>query len=108
MSVAAHPGVANTNLFQRGEHSAVERLVRRGIGAAIAAFLNSEAQGAVPTLFAATSPDVVAGGYYGPKGFKEMRGGDAGVAEVAAQALDRRTAVHLWRDCERLTGISFL
>jgi NAD(P)-dependent dehydrogenase (short-subunit alcohol dehydrogenase family) len=108
MSVAAHPGVANTNLFQRGEHSAVERLVRRGIGAAIAAFLNSEAQGAVPTLFAATSPDVVEGGYYGPKGFKEMRGGDAGVAEVAAQALDRRTAAHLWRDCERLTGISFL
>jgi NAD(P)-dependent dehydrogenase (short-subunit alcohol dehydrogenase family) len=108
ISVAAHPGVANTNLFQRGEHSAVERLVRRGIGAAIAAFLNSEKNGAVPTLFAATSPDVVGGGYYGPQGFQEMRGGDVGVAEVAAQALDRRTAGRLWRACERLTGISFL
>ena len=108
MGVAAHPGVANTNLFQNGKYSAVERLVRRGVGAAIAAFLNSEADGAVPTLFAATSPSVTDGGYYGPKGFQEMRGGNVGAAEVAAQALDQRSAAQLWRDCEHLTGISFL
>jgi len=108
MSVAAHPGVANTNLFQAGEYSALEKLARRGIGVAIGAFLNSEAQGAVPTLFAATAPDVTNGGYYGPQGYEEMRGGDVGPAEVAPQARDRRAAARLWRECERLTGVSVL
>jgi NAD(P)-dependent dehydrogenase (short-subunit alcohol dehydrogenase family) len=108
MSVAAHPGVANTNLFQTGEHSAIEKLVRRGMGVAIGALLNSEAQGAVPTLFAATSPEVADGGYYGPQGLLEMRGGDVGVAKVAPQALDQAVAARLWSECERLTGISLL
>jgi NAD(P)-dependent dehydrogenase (short-subunit alcohol dehydrogenase family) len=108
MSVAAHPGVANTNLFQVGEFSQVERLVRRGFGMAIGALLNTEEQGAVPTLFAATSPDVAEGGYYGPQGLMEMRGGDVGVAKVAAQALDHAAAARLWSECERLTGISLL
>jgi NAD(P)-dependent dehydrogenase (short-subunit alcohol dehydrogenase family) len=108
MSVAAHPGVANTNLFQVGEFSQVERMVRRGFGMAIGALLNTEAEGAVPTLFAATSPDVADGGYYGPQGFQEMRGGDVGVAVVASQALDEGAAARLWSECERLTGISLL
>jgi NAD(P)-dependent dehydrogenase (short-subunit alcohol dehydrogenase family) len=108
MSVAAHPGVANTNLFQVGEFSASERVVRRGFGVAIGALLNSEAEGAVPTLFAATSPDVVDGGYYGPQGLLEMRGGDVGPAKVAPQALDQAAAARLWSECERLSGISLL
>jgi NAD(P)-dependent dehydrogenase (short-subunit alcohol dehydrogenase family) len=107
MSVAAHPGVANTNLFQVGEFSPVERLVRRGFGAAIGGLLNSGAQGAAPTLFAATAPDAVSGGYYGPQGFLETRGGDVGPAKVAAQALDEAAAARLWSECERLTGVSF-
>lgn len=108
MSVAAHPGVANTNLFQGTQHHAIERLVRRGVGVAIGVFLNSEADGSVPTLFAATSPDAVDGGYYGPQGFEEMRGGDAGPAKIAPQALDQADAARLWSECERLTGISLL
>jgi NAD(P)-dependent dehydrogenase (short-subunit alcohol dehydrogenase family) len=108
MSVAAHPGVANTNLFQVGEFHPIERLVRRGLGVAIGALLNSEAQGAVPTLFAATSPDVADGGYYGPQGLLEMRGGDVGPAKVAPQALDQPAAARLWSEFERLSGISLL
>jgi NAD(P)-dependent dehydrogenase (short-subunit alcohol dehydrogenase family) len=108
MSVAAHPGVANTNLFQTGEHSAIEKLVRRGMGVAIGALLNSEVQGAVPTLFAATSPDVADGGYYGPQSLLETRGGDVGPAKVAPQALDQAAAARLWSECERLSGISLL
>jgi NAD(P)-dependent dehydrogenase (short-subunit alcohol dehydrogenase family) len=107
LSVAAHPGVANTNLFQVGEFSPVERLVRRGFGVAIGGLLNSGAQGAAPTLFAATAPDAVSGGYYGPQGFLETRGGDVGPAKVAAQALDEAAAARLWSECERLTEVSF-
>ena len=108
MSVAAHPGVANTNLFQVGEFHPVERVVRRGFGAAIGALLNSSVQGAVPTLFAATAAEAVSGGYYGPQGFLEMRGGDVGLAKVAPQALDEAAASRLWNECERLTGVSLL
>jgi NAD(P)-dependent dehydrogenase (short-subunit alcohol dehydrogenase family) len=108
MSVAAHPGVANTNLFMAGEFSPMERSVRHGFSVAIGALLNTEVQGALPTLFVATAPDVVDGGYYGPQGFMEMRGGDVGPAEVAPQALDQAVAARLWAECERLTGVRFL
>jgi NAD(P)-dependent dehydrogenase (short-subunit alcohol dehydrogenase family) len=108
MSVAAHPGVANTNLFQVGEFSAPERMVRRWMGVAIGAFLNTEAQGAVPTLFSATATEAADGGYYGPQGFQEMRGGDVSPAKVSPQALDQTAASRLWAECERLTGVHLL
>jgi NAD(P)-dependent dehydrogenase (short-subunit alcohol dehydrogenase family) len=108
MSVAAHPGIADTNLFKGDKFPPMERWVRRWIGAAIGAVLNSDAEGAVPTLFAATSADAVDGGYYGPQGFQETRGGDAGPAHIAPQALDQTAATRLWGECERLTGVSLL
>jgi NAD(P)-dependent dehydrogenase (short-subunit alcohol dehydrogenase family) len=108
MSVAAHPGVANTNLFQVGEFHVVERLARRWIGDAVGVLMNSEADGALPMLYAATAPGATEGGYYGPQGFREMRGGDVGPAMIAPQALDEVAAARLWSECERLTGISFL
>jgi hypothetical protein len=108
MSVAAHPGVAKTNLFVVGEFTPVERMMRHGFGFLIGTLLNTEAEGALPTLYAATSPDAVGGGYYGPQGFQEMRGGDVGPAQVAAQALDEAAAARLWSECERLTGLALL
>jgi NAD(P)-dependent dehydrogenase (short-subunit alcohol dehydrogenase family) len=106
MSVAAHPGVASTNLFVAGKFNPLERMVRNGVGAAIGLLLNSSAQGAYPTLFAATASGVRDGEYFGPQGFQEMRGGDVGVAKVAPQALDEAAAARLWSECERLTGLS--
>ncbi len=108
MSVAAHPGVAQTPLFLRAEHRGLERVVRRGIGAGIGLFLNSAEQGAMPTLFAATAQEAASGGYYGPQGFEEMRGGDVGQARIAKQAHDEETAARLWSECERLTGAKML
>ena len=108
LSIAAHPGVANTNLFQSGDFNPVERAIRRLGGQVIGAFLNTDAEGALPTIFAAVSPDAVAGGYYGPTGFKEMRGGDVGEAIVTPQAKDDAVARRLWEICEDLTGVSYL
>lgn len=107
MSVAAHPGVANTNLFLVGELPAIERRVRQASSVVIGALLNTEAQGALPTLFAATAAEAADGGYYGPQGWLEMRGGDVGAAKVAPQALDQPAAARLWSECERLTGVWF-
>jgi NAD(P)-dependent dehydrogenase (short-subunit alcohol dehydrogenase family) len=108
MSVAAHPGVANTNLFQVGDHSPFEKALRNLFGHAIGIVLNTDAEGALPTLYAATAPGAEDGGYYGPQGFQEMRGDDVDRAIVAPQARDASAATRLWQTCEGLTGIKFL
>jgi NAD(P)-dependent dehydrogenase (short-subunit alcohol dehydrogenase family) len=108
MSVAAHPGVADTNLFQVGEFGLAEKIARRGLGVVIKELLNSDDEGALATLYAATAPDVQDGGYYGPKGFREMRGVRIGDAEIAPQAVDRTAAEQLWDECERLGGLKLL
>src|SRR6202012_2882552 len=108
MSVAAHPGVAETNLFQVGDYSSIEKAARNLVGHVIGTVLNTDAEGALPTLYAATAPSIEDGGYYGPQGFQEMRGEDVGPAKVAPQTLDANAATRLWQICEKLTGINFL
>jgi NAD(P)-dependent dehydrogenase (short-subunit alcohol dehydrogenase family) len=107
MSVAAHPGVANTNLFQSGEYSAAEKSLRILVGHVIGIALNTDSEGALPTLYASTAPDVRDGGYYGPQGFQEMRGDEVGPAKIAPQASDAAAATRLWQVCEELTGVKF-
>ena len=108
MSVAAHPGVAETNLFLAEDFPPMEKAVRRVVGGLIGGLLNTDAEGALPTLYAATSPDAVGGGYYGPQGFQEMRGGDVGDAKISPQARDEVSAKRLWETCEALTGVQFM
>jgi NAD(P)-dependent dehydrogenase (short-subunit alcohol dehydrogenase family) len=108
MSLAAHPGVASTNLFQTGDRSSVEKTVRNLVGHVIGIALNTDAEGALPTLYAATSPAAEEGGYYGPQGFQEMRGDDVGPAKITPQARDIAAAARLWQTCEDLTRIKFL
>ncbi len=108
LSVAAHPGVSETNLFQAGTYSAFEKTARRLVGRLIGAVLNDDVDGALPTIFAATAPEAVSGGYYGPQGLGETRGGDVGPARVAPQAQDEASAKRLWAVCEDLTGVRFL
>ena len=108
MSVAAHPGVASTNLFQAGDYSSFEKTIRNFVGHAISLVLNTDAEGALPTLYAATAHDAESGGYYGPQGFQEMRGAEVEPSKVARQALDTAAAARLWQVCEDLTGIQFM
>jgi NAD(P)-dependent dehydrogenase (short-subunit alcohol dehydrogenase family) len=108
MSVAAHPGVAQTNLFQAHNYSPFEKTARNLIGHVIGIALNTDSEGALPTLYAATSPDAEDGGYYGPQGFQEMRGHEVDKATIAPQALDTTAAARLWQVCEDLSHIQFL
>jgi NAD(P)-dependent dehydrogenase (short-subunit alcohol dehydrogenase family) len=108
MSVAAHPGVASTNLFQTGDYSAFEKTVRNLVGHTIGIFLNTDSEGALPTLYAATARSAEDGGYYGPQGFQEMKGDEVGEATVTPQARDTTAASRLWQICEELTGVHFL
>jgi NAD(P)-dependent dehydrogenase (short-subunit alcohol dehydrogenase family) len=107
MSVAAHPGVANTNLFRNGDYSAIERALRNLLSRSIGIMLNTDSSGALPTLYAATARDVNGGDYYGPQGFLEARGKRVGAATVARQAQDVSAAARLWQVCEDLAQVRF-
>ncbi len=96
-SIAAHPGFASTGLFHSSLRARLARLVMPFIG-------HSAAAGALPLLYAATAPQAVNGGYYGPDRLGEMVGAPA-PARVARQAQDRAAAERLWAISEALTGV---
>ena len=104
-SLAVHPGVARTNLFKIGSSTGLARVGERMVSGTVGLLLSSDKEGALPTLFAATSPEAQGGHYYGPQGFQEMRGGDVGPAEMSPAALDVNAQRKLWEVCEQLTGV---
>jgi len=91
-SIASHPGVSYTNL-----------LPSQGRSLPPLPFLfQTAAQGAIPTLYAATAPDAIGGRYYGPTGLMEVRG-PLGLASVPANALDAQAVARLWTVSETLS-----
>lgn len=62
-------------------------------------------QGALPTLYAAVSPDAVGGGYYGPDGLGTMRGYPA-PNKPAKVSVDSDAARRLWEQSEQLVGLT--
>jgi NAD(P)-dependent dehydrogenase (short-subunit alcohol dehydrogenase family) len=105
LSIAVHPGVAQTNLFKVGSGRGLAGIAEKVIQKTIGTLLNSELGGAIPTLFAATAQAAKGGCYYGSQGFLEMRGGDVGPAKVAPQARDAEAQRRLWEVCEKLTAV---
>lgn len=103
-SIAAHPGLSRTDLLR----SAPGRNGR--IGPLLSAFqrvmMQPAAQGALATLFAATSPQAEPGGYYGPDRLSETRGYPA-PAKAPPRALDEAVTARLWRVSEDLSGVAF-
>ncbi|ARO57645.1 short chain dehydrogenase [Methylorubrum zatmanii] len=103
-SLAAHPGLARTEVFRRGDRAGA---FQQGAGRAIFSLIGQPAaQGALPILYAATAPEAERGGYYGPDGVWEARGYPKPAA-IAPQALDRAAAGRLWAVSETLTGVRF-
>jgi NAD(P)-dependent dehydrogenase (short-subunit alcohol dehydrogenase family) len=104
LSIAAHPGVAATNLPSTMRDRGW--LVGGTIGAVFQVIGQSAARGALPILLAATA-DVAGGTYWGPDGLREMRGRSAAAA-ISQQALDAAGAAELWHRSELLTKVSYL
>lgn len=106
ISVAAHPGYSATNLQHVGpnmEESAVQRTM---MTLANTLFAQSSEMGALPTLYAATDPDVEGCDYIGPGGFMNMRGYP--VKEMSSEAsYDEAAASRLWAISEALTGVRY-
>ena len=104
MSNAAHPGFARTELIANGPGS--DALLSKISGVLRPFMSQSAAAGALPTLFAATSPEAEGGAYYGPDGFYEMKGAPA-PAYIAPPAKDELVARRLWEVSEHLTGVNW-
>jgi len=100
-ALAAHPGKARTKLIRylpawmRWEDLVIEQPLGQ-----------SAAMGARATLRAAADPAACGGEYYGPGGRGELRGHPRLVAS-SERARDVEAQQRLWRESERLTGVSY-
>jgi NAD(P)-dependent dehydrogenase (short-subunit alcohol dehydrogenase family) len=109
MSNAAHPGATRTNLQTSGPTLGTGRTDTGLFGRIqmhVPGMWQNVDTGALPTLYAATSPDAVADGYYGPDGIFGLRG-QAGVARRSARARDAAVAGRLWDASVALTGVTW-
>lgn len=93
---AAHPGWTATELQRHtGFLSFLNHFFSQGI-----------AMGALPTLYAAAGEDVKGGDYFGPSGWREMRGYPKKVVSNELSH-DLEIAAKLWDISEHMTGIKF-
>lgn len=99
-SVAAQPGANSTDLSRHMSSDAYNAAVQR-VGA-----LMEPWQGALPSLYAATMPDVQGGDFYSPHEDGGYRGYPVKFA-YADHALDETTAARLWELAEATTGVRF-
>ncbi|MFV0460752.1 MAG: oxidoreductase [Actinomycetales bacterium] len=102
LSLGAHPGNSSTNIFENGAQFGDRPILALRIAWRITPS-HLPAAGAAPMLFAATRPDVVQGGYYGPR-FGLV--GRPGPARIPKRGQDVQAAARLWAEAERLTGVS--
>lgn len=105
-SVAAHPGYAATNLQTAGARMEGSSLKEQVMELGNRIFAQSDAHGALPTLYGAVAPGVEGGQYFGPDQLFGMRGHPRAVSPVR-QARDVQAARRLWEMSEDLTGVRF-
>lgn len=104
-SIAAHPGVAVTELVERGPGLESEQ-GRQWAAMRDRGMLATAAEGALSTLYAATAPEAQGGAYYGPTGENEMSG-PLGLATIPPPASDAQLSSSLWMITEELTGTRY-
>jgi len=103
-SAAAHPGYVRAGGLAK---AATTRCRIAHMGLTLLPLLSqSAAEGALPALYAATSPDAMPGGYYGSTGRFEMVG-PPGPAVIGDKARDAAMARRLWEVSEELTGVKW-
>lgn len=95
-ALAAHPGLSDTNLFP-DDSGRMGGIVKR--------LAQSADAGALPQLFAATSPTAQSGQYYGPS-FAEFRGGPK-LLKMPTVAVSVEEAQKLWAQSVDATGLDF-
>jgi NAD(P)-dependent dehydrogenase (short-subunit alcohol dehydrogenase family) len=104
LAAAAHPGYARTAIFASGPGPAsLLNLLHRTMGVHMS---HTAEHGALPTLYAATSPETQPGGFYGPTGAFGLVGAPGEIA-IDPKGLDGETARLLWERSEQLTCVEW-
>jgi len=104
VSVAAHPGYSNTQLTTNMVRARGSERIAEIIGLLGGLFAQPAQAGALPLLYAATAPGVTGGEFYGPDGFREIRGHPK-LVQASKQANDPETAARLWQLTADLTKV---
>lgn len=106
----SHPGIAPTSLLSaraeigRSEDTLGVRVIRWASARGLVAGTPETA--ALPALYAATSPDAVAGRLYGPRGIGHLGGGPA-EQKMYSRLRSEDDAQRMWDASEKLTDVSF-
>jgi NAD(P)-dependent dehydrogenase (short-subunit alcohol dehydrogenase family) len=101
-SIACHPGISTTNLISLGKEKASWYAKF-----AVQLISQSAQQGAWPTLYAATYPNLQGGEYIGPDGAGNRKGNPA-VDDTVKRLYDEELLKKLWTVSEELTGFRYL
>jgi len=104
--IACHPGYAATNLQFVGPDQDGARATRKFMEWSNKLFAQSAAQGALPTLYAAVSPDAQSGDYIGPTGFLG-RAGIPGKQRGPRAAYDPAAMQKLWEISVARTSVDY-
>lgn len=102
ISVACHPGISVTNLLSRGSGKETGAVMKWIMGIVA----QPADRGALPTLYAATHPDLRGGEYIGPDGPGNTKGYPV-LNSDPAKLFDQALATRLWDVSEKLTGVRF-
>lgn len=102
ISVLCHPGISATNILSRGSGKDTISLMRK--------IMRIVAQppelGALPTLYAATHPDLRGGECIGPENRSNTRGYPV-LTDDVNRIFDADLAARLWEVSESLTGVKY-
>jgi len=103
-SMPVHPGISVTSIFANGPGTGDLKALAVKI---LAPFITQpDTAGALPTLYAATSPKAKGGEFIGPDGFGELKGSPV-VVQARPKALDEAVGKRLWTVSEELTGVMY-
>jgi len=102
ISVACHPGISATNLLSRGSGRETGKLMKM----LMRIVAQTAENGALPTLYAATHPDLRGGEFIGPDGPGNTKGYPV-LTNDSARLYNPDLAAKLWEVSETLTGVTY-
>ncbi len=101
IALSVHPGVSKTNLFKN-----IPKFIDLLFTPVWNLYFHTPDKAAMHMLYAALMDDVKGGDYYGPTGFRGMKGVPGKVIS-RPQSYDKEVGKKLWEVSETLTGTKF-
>lgn len=102
ISVACHPGISVTNLLSRGSGKETGTIMKALMGIVA----QPASMGALPTLYAATHPDLRGGEFIGPDGPGNTKGHPV-LNDDPVKLYKPDLTAKLWEVSETLTGVTY-